>query len=252
MTLTIGLTDGRVNEAKYALYEKWLCDMFDLWVRNNGRGNGDTLRTLRLTPGDKNGALAGDCDGVVLTGGGDVDPQSYGADRTHPTLSGVSLPRDRFEFDILRRCSDSHIPLLGICRGMQLANVALGGTLIVDLEESGYRGHRSEKGGRSEHEILLGEGTALRGLLAVEGGTAVSSHHQAVGKIGRGLHVAATSPDGVIEALESDATTGRPDLLLVQWHPERTANRLEPLCGGPGIVFFQTIASKKNINGKLP
>ncbi len=249
--MRIGLTDDRVNDQKYALYEKWLSDIFALRAGAETGGETGTLETVRLTPGDGNGALAAECDGVVLTGGCDVDPLLYGGDPAHPTLSGVSPARDRFETDVLRSCIRTRTPVLGICRGMQLANVALGGGLIVDLDEAGYGAHRGPKGNRFEHAVGLGPASALRGAAGIGEGRVVSSHHQAVDRVGRGLIVVATSPDGVIEALESDGAAGSGDLLLVQWHPEREENRDEPLCGAPGTVFFESIVSKIQSNGKL-
>ncbi len=251
MNLTSGLTDDRVNDRKYALYENWLAEMFTLHHETNGRGPGDTLRTIRLTPGEGNGDRAAECDGILLTGGGDVDPSLYGGDPAHPTLSGVSPERDRFEIDVLQACLRTGIPVLGICRGMQLANVALGGTLIVDLAEAGFDGHRPPKGGRCVHGVDIDPASELRRATGVDQGTVVSSHHQAVAKPGRGLRVTATSPDGVIEALGSGDAKDPGGLLLVQWHPERGENRCEPLSSAPGTLLFQSISSRIQSNGKL-
>ncbi|HLB00115.1 MAG TPA: gamma-glutamyl-gamma-aminobutyrate hydrolase family protein, partial [Bacteroidota bacterium] len=218
--MTIGLTDDRVNDEKYALYVRWIT------------GLGEGIRTVRLTPRDGNGAMAAGCDGVILTGGGDVDPALYGGNTGDQTVYGVSSARDHFEIDILLACVASETPVLGICRGMQLANVALGGTLIPDLEAAGCRAHRprgSVKGAVCTHDILLPPGTVFRRHLGVERGRVVSSHHQAVGEIGRGLRVAATSDDGVTEALEGDPPAASAGLLLVQWHPERAESPDEPL-----------------------
>jgi len=248
MGLTIGLTDDRVNEEKYALYEKWIIEMAgrtDAAVSGNGRPG--PVRTIRLTPADGNSALASGCDGVILTGGGDVDPVLYGGDPAHPGLYEVSAVRDSFEIGVLNSCLAARIPVLGICRGLQVANVALGGTLIPDLAEAGYGTHRPAKGGRCEHRVFLAPGTRLGAAAGVTEGMAVSSHHQAAGKVGRGLRVAATSPDGVTEALEAEDG----GLLLVQWHPERMEDRGEPLCGGPGKVFLQSISSRKKSNDDL-
>jgi putative glutamine amidotransferase len=248
VTITVGLTDDGVNEGKYALYEEWLREIFDTRFSVGSPAATGRLEMVRLTPGGGNGALAARCDGIVLTGGGDVDPQLYGGDPGHPTLYGVSRARDQFETDTLTSAIASGRPVLGICRGMQLANVALGGTLITHLDGPGYLTHRPEKGGRCEHSVRLAGGTGLQRLLGVEEGDVVSSHHQAVGNIGGGLRVAATSRDGVVEALESDDGA---EILLIQWHPERAAGRRQPLCAGPGILFFQSISSKRQQNGNF-
>ncbi len=132
------------------------------------------------------------------------------------------------------------MPVLGICRGMQLTNVAFGGTLIPDIEEAGYAEHRSSvPGAICTHGIVVTPGSSLAELGGADGVN--SSHHQAVLQPGAGLKVIARSPDGIIEAMEPDEPS--PFLLLVQWHPERMEDRSSPLAGGVLRMFLHAVQS---------
>jgi putative glutamine amidotransferase len=154
-------------------------------------------------------------EGLLLSGGGDVDPSLYGDDDRY--CENVSLERDRFELDLLKAAIEKNLAILGICRGHQIINVYFGGTLYQDLErELGIKGHSKDKGD-SYHPIELKEDSKLGSLLG-KITTVNSSHHQAVKELGEGLRVVAKSPDGVVEALEH---TEYRKLLTVQWHPER-------------------------------
>ncbi len=228
--MIVGLSDNRVNEEKYLLYEEWL------------RAERADLKTIRLTPGDGNAGSLGRCDALVLTGGGDVDPRMYGGTGSHSTLYEISEERDRFEADLVKSSLDLGIPLLGICRGMQLANVALGGTLITDLEEAGHPAHRTVNGVKCRHEVRLEAGSALAARLGVERAWVTSSHHQAVDRIGSGLKPAARSDDGVVEALELTGPDGGLRAILVQWHPERMD--AAPLSAGLRKIFFNSLTAK--------
>lgn len=226
--MIIGVTDNRVNEAKYLLYEEWLRD---------GRPG---VEVIRLTPGEGNGRELSRCDGLVLSGGGDVDPALYGGNRRHHTLYEISNDRDRFEAALVRESLLAGRPILGICRGMQLVNVVLGGTLITDLEEAGHPPHGTVNGVKCRHDVLIEPSSALGGALGVDRGWVASSHHQAVERIGRGLVIAARSPDGVVEALETPRPEGTFSVLLVQWHPERMDGEASPLSGGIRNLFFES------------
>lgn len=148
-----------------------------------------------------------DIDGLLLTGGGDVDPRLFGQ-RAHPRTYGVNETRDLVEFYALEVAGRRGIPVLGICRGAQLMNVEAGGSLKQDIP-----GHRS-----TDHAALTIAGSNLRRTAGARF-EVVSLHHQEVDKLGDGLHVAARAPDGTVEAVES--LDGR--VLGVQWHPEMDA-----------------------------
>lgn len=162
-------------------------------------------------------------DGVLLTGGGDVDPVFYGEDR-HPTVEDAEPGRDEFEIDLARRALEADVPVLAICRGAQVLNVAAGGTLVQDIPSSVTSDltHTVQEPTAQCHDIAVTAGTRLARALGpqVESSCACrvnSRHHQSVGRIGNGLVASATAPDGVVEAIE------KPDASFcigVQWHPE--------------------------------
>ena len=158
--------------------------------------------------------------GVVLTGGGDVDPQRFGEAR-HATVSDVSAARDTLELGLARSAVDSEVPLFAICRGIQVLNVALGGTLWQDIpSEIGTTVAHSQKERRDErtHRVAVRGETRLADVLGAPDVMVNSFHHQSIKKLGRGLRDVAWAEDGVIEGVElPDA----PMLVLgVQWHPE--------------------------------
>ncbi len=163
-------------------------------------------------------------DGVMLTGGGDVDPILYG-EAPHATFQAAEADRDQFEIALTRAAIAAKIPFFAICRGMQLANVAMGGTLIQDIpsEVPGALEHSvPEPRAHVAHEVWVAKGSRLSALLAdhMEDGETChvnSRHHQSVATAAPGFEVTATSPDGVIEAMEK---TGTAFCIGVQWHPE--------------------------------
>ena len=158
-------------------------------------------------------------DGVMLAGGCDLDPASYGA-RPHPETSGTWPERDRFELALAHRAIERELPVLGICRGMQLLNVAAGGTILQHLpDQVGHQAHRHTPGQFSDHEVRL-EGGSLAARAVGAGATAVKSHHhQGVDELGEGLTATGWSTrDGIVEAIEME---GRPYALGVLWHPEQ-------------------------------
>lgn len=151
-------------------------------------------------------------DGVLLPGGGDIHPAHYGAGQ-HDSLYDVDLEQDAFDLSVARWCLHTGRPLLAICRGLQIVNVATGGTLLPDLSPQ----HRHVLS-----QLTLREGTEVQHVLGRRQITISCYHHQAVDQIGTGLRVTALADDGVIEAIELEQPTDR-WLLAVQWHPEDTA-----------------------------
>ena len=172
----------------------------------------------------KNEEVARSVDGLILTGGGDVHPSLYGKSDAIGKAEGVNEQRDAFEFSVIEIALDVEIPILGICRGMQAMNVYLGGSLIVDLPEAGYRSHVIRDDLDFRHPLELAPNTMIEGIAGPGPHRVNSVHHQAVDQLGKGLMVTARSDDGVAEALEWVLKDRMPFLLLVQWHPERMAD----------------------------
>ena len=159
-------------------------------------------------------------DGLVLTGGHDLDPQWYDA-QPSPALGPVDPHRDEFELALFHAARDRNLPILGICRGLQLVNVAMGGTLYQDLpSEQPGKIHHDPAGPRDSrtHSIWLTAGSRLQCALDTAVLVTNSFHHQAIRDLAPGLTVTARAEDGVIEGVEGPADEGW--LLAVQWHPE--------------------------------
>jgi putative glutamine amidotransferase len=159
-------------------------------------------------------------DGLLLTGGDDVDPALYG-ETAHPTCDVSEPGRDAFELDLIRRALAADLPVLAICRGLQVLNVALGGTLIQDIpSEPGPLLRHDAEGPPTAlaHTVAVTPGSYLATLVGPDDTRAVNSrHHQSIRALGRGLVVTGVSPDGVIEAAEVPAVRF---CVGVQWHPE--------------------------------
>jgi putative glutamine amidotransferase len=171
---------------------------------------------------------------------------------SHPAISGVDRRRDDFERTLLDRALGRRIPVLGICRGMQLANVCFGGTLIPDIEEAGFPAHRSKgQGTECSHPIVVPTESWLRNISGTENGMVNSSHHQAVGTPGSGLRVAARAADGIIEALEMSEGNREQFFLLVQWHPERMGRSENPFSRRLLEVFFNTMELNNRKHSQL-
>jgi putative glutamine amidotransferase len=167
-----------------------------------------------------NAPLLDAIDGLLLSGGEDVAPERYGA-AAHPALGSVDPVRDAFELELFSAARARNIPTLAICRGIQLANVALGGSLWQDIpsERPGALAH-TQAGGRGDrtHAVTIVPGSCLAGALGTTRLDVNSFHHQSIRDLAPGLVVSASAPDGEVEGVES--MPGDPWLLAVQWHPE--------------------------------
>jgi putative glutamine amidotransferase len=168
-------------------------------------------------------ALYDRLDGILLAGGVDMDPCTFG-DVPHPKLGRTDPARDAVEIALARWAVDDRKPILGLCRGLQVMNVALGGTLFQDIEaqvpgaiKHDYFPTAGFERDHAAHQIAIADGSRLAAAFGVPDVTVNSMHHQAVREVAPALHVSARAPDGLIEAVES----GTDHFLVgVQWHPE--------------------------------
>lgn len=208
----IGLTTyGRSADNRYALPAEYVDS-----VRRAGG------IPVLLAPGESNWEVLLDrLAGFVLTGGGDIDPSAYGGAR-HTTNYGIDNERDAQELAIARCLIDHAVPTLGICRGAQILNVVEGGSLIEHIPEEVGESvlHRALPREATPHAIRIRPESRLMQVLARDEFEAMSWHHQAPRRIAPSLQVAASAPDGIVEAIEM---AGHPWLIGVQWHPELTA-----------------------------
>lgn len=213
------------------------------WLGENGNG----IRILKLSYLLKNRNELEQCHGLILTGGGDVHPKFYHREDAVAAVEEVNEFRDEFEFDIIDDATRLALPILGICRGMQLFNVAMGGSLIPDIESAGFPSHRGTELQGRYHGVTVEPGTALHAIAGTQEGTVNTIHHQAVDRIGLGLRITARSVDGVPEAMEWEDPTRKQFLLLVQWHPERMEETGSPFSGSIRDRFVQVLVqSAKN------
>jgi putative glutamine amidotransferase len=182
---------------------------------------GARARVLEVSESPR--ALMDTLDGVLLTGGGDVDPVLYGEER-HASVEDAEPGRDEFEIDLARRAMEADMPLLAICRGAQVLNVAAGGTLVQDIPSvtTDLPHSLTEPKDCVAHLIQITRGSRLHNALGASVDAACtcrvnSRHHQSVEKLGKELVASAIAPDGVIEGIESPRATF---CVGVQWHPE--------------------------------
>ena len=225
----IGITDC----AKYNNYAQWILEAENTEVIRLQPGSGDILR----------------CQGVILTGGQDVHPRFYGKEEYLPYSdpSDLAEERDVFELLVIEKALQQQIPLLGICRGLQITNVYLQGTLVPDLPRWGKFNHsRIDAQTDRQHGLIVDPHSMLQRITGIETGQSYcinSAHHQSADKPGNGLIVSAMAPDGTAECMEWQHPTTH-FLLLVQWHPERMTDRnINPLAIRVRHAFLEAAAS---------
>ena len=184
-------------------------------------------------------AIAEGLDGILLAGGDDCDPTVYG-EQPHPSVEPMDPRRQSNDLTLARVARQRGIPTLGICLGVQVMNVAAGGTLIQDIDSELRTDieHASEPSDRHRHDVLIEEGTHLAAILGQQELSVNSSHHQAIRHVGDGLRVTAEAPDGIIEGLEDPA---HPFYVGVQWHPEDMAGE-----GSAASLFGAFVEAARN------
>ena len=169
-------------------------------------------------------------DGILFSGGSDLDPQLYDAE-AHPETQGVHEARDRAEMALLTAALERDMPVLAVCRGSQVLNVARGGDLVQHLPEVlGHEEHKHTPGQYSDHDVTLEPGTRVGGLLG-DRAPVKSHHHQGFGRIGDGLREAGYAEDGTVEALEDPTKRFAVGVL---WHPEE----------GEDMALFEALVSQ--------
>jgi putative glutamine amidotransferase len=186
------------------------------------------------------------CDGLLLTGGEDVVPSYYG--KAADSLRCTTNPhRDSLEFILIRQAITLQLPILGVCRGEQILNVALGGTLIIDIptDHPSAIKHQLEDYTKCFHPVILDGASNLKAICGADSGIVTSNHHQAIEKTAPALRAVAWSPDSIIEAVEYIHTEQMPFLEAVQWHPERM-QRDDKLSFPLIAAFLKSAEKKKN------
>ncbi len=176
------------------------------------------------------------CSGLVVSGGIDVHPSFYkSTELNYPGVEGFDEARDQFEILVFRKAQEENLPVLGICRGLQLINCIFDGSLIQDLGEL----NKIHEGGPDKiHEVKIEQGTLLHSITHINHGNVNSSHHQAIDKLGKNLKVNCKADDGTIEGIER-SEKGHPFLMAVQWHPERMGDLNSPLSKNIRNAFLE-------------
>lgn len=225
--LRIGLTRGEMNP-KFLNYVNWL------------KAAATAVEVVDLAESRDLAADLATLDGIVLTGGCDLHPERYDADDAVGVCDSIDLGRDELEFSLLDLTSERDIPILGICRGLQVLNVFYGGTLIPHLPDvvEGSEVHAKDGLLDRRHALSVTPGSLLFKATRELSGEVNSAHHQAIARVGEGLVASAKGDDGVVEAIERLDPTGKPYLLAVQWHPERMADFDNPFAQGVRDQFL--------------
>jgi putative glutamine amidotransferase len=208
--LRIGFSKCSGSE-KYKLYVDWIhhydstivcIDLFDV-------------------PRDSALAIMKTCDGLILTGGPDVHP-GYFDKAKEASQCKIEEERDTLEFDLIKLAGEKKMPILGICRGLQMLNVAFGGDLIIDIpKDHGKQVKHRCKEGNCMHAVKIDSASLLFKLVQKNQGEVNSFHHQAIGKLADDFRITAWADDSIPEAIEWKDPAGKPFMMAVQWHPER-------------------------------
>jgi putative glutamine amidotransferase len=216
--IIVGVTDC----SKYEKYASWI------------QSHSSDIETIKLSEKINNLNDAGKCHGIVFTGGEDVHPRFYNKPEylSYCHEDDVSEARDVFEMKLMDNTEQQGIPVLGICRGLQIYNVYRKGTLIPDIPAWGKKkvNHaKTTEGLDSYHPVTLTSGSWLSGVTGLSKSETNSNHHQSADLLGDGLVISAVTEDGIIEAIDQKNPEGKSFLCLVQWHPERMKDQSSPL-----------------------
>jgi putative glutamine amidotransferase len=210
LKIAVSYISGEMDSSNYI---KWLkhIDPDAEYIAMNNLPADDIFRVFKT------------CNGLLLTGGEDVYPGRYGMESDTARCDGFNLVRDTLEFSLIKKALKRKIPILGVCRGQQIFNVALGGTLYVDIPTDIKTDvlHRCADYTKCFHQVKVLPNNLLSQLSGVGSGQVTTNHHQAVDRVAKDLKVMAIADDGIIESLGWKDPKEKPFLLTVQWHPER-------------------------------
>jgi putative glutamine amidotransferase len=222
--LKIGITDC----GKFENYRKWM---------ETEAG----VKVVKLSIHSKNADEMDECDGVIFSGGEDLHPKLYGKPEFELDygLKEIIPERDQFEYQVIAKAFTLKKPVLGICRGLQLINVFLEGTLVPDIPTVVHsNAHGKLNGVDQTHFIRIIPETLLYNICGQEQGTVNSAHHQSVDKPGDLLKISAYSDPSIVEAMEWKDPVNKSWLLMVQWHPERMADTSSPFSASVKTAFL--------------
>ncbi len=240
MKLTIGISYAPEGSTKYSHYREA--------IEHAATVGGYDVEIVEVW---RNPARVPELDGILFTGGSDIDPVRYGKQAEVNLCDEIDEARDQIEFTIADASEQNGIPTLGICRGLQLLNVHRGGTLVTDIEKFGGGHHTKIADADSRHRVQIASGSYLRKILGAGEGEINSAHHQAAERVGEGFTVSARAQeDGTIEGLEWADPTGKPFFLAVQWHPERMGYD-EKFAGRLFDTFLWEVAMQKTLKHRM-
>jgi putative glutamine amidotransferase len=240
MKLHIGLSYAPESNPKYGRYA--------IALRRAAAALGYEITVSDLS---EHSELISEIDGIVFTGGADVAPELYGKPELRVQCDEIDPKRDKNEMEFAGEADRLKLPILGICRGLQLLNVHYGGTLIADLEKFGKRDHTKIDGNDRRHEVHLEPGKLVKKISGEADCNVTSAHHQAINDLAPGMTISAkSSEDNVIEAIEWEDQSGKPYFLAVQWHPERMEYD-EHLSGPLFESYLENVAMNKVLSGRI-
>ena len=225
--MRIGITDC----GKFENYRRWI-------AMEPG------IEVVKLSFHDQNAAEVESCDGILFSGGEDVHPELYGKPEfvEEYELKEIIPARDQFEYEVIEKALDSKKPVLGICRGLQLINVYLGGTLLPDIPTLLQSTEHGKISGQDQtHQIRVENLSMLHKIAGKDLGVVNSAHHQGVDKPAGNLRITAMSGFSVVEAMEWENPTDKSWLLLVQWHPERMQDLASPFSENLKKEFLKAV-----------
>jgi putative glutamine amidotransferase len=226
-TIKIGITDC----GKYENYRRWI-------AMEPG------IEIVKLSFHDRNQNDAETCDGIIFSGGEDVHPGLYGKAEfvEEYGLKEIIPDRDRFEYEVIEKALEHRKPVLGICRGLQLINVFLGGTLFPDIPTlHKSTAHGKISGQDQNHQIRISKDSMLCMISGEQLGQVNSAHHQSVDRPAIDLKISAVSEPAIVEAMEWNDPSDKSWLLLVQWHPERMQDLSSPFSDKLKKAFLRAV-----------